>query len=239
MVDKVCHIPNRLFLCGSASTLEHFVLSNSQDTYTAYGLICKLHAAVLPPEQRSLSLLTIIDDLEAELSNRIPALTSFANKPAATPASIVADLIGELTYARSVAPSAPGAAAAPHGSAVLTSSSFDDATTKSSVFQALAASVLSAPLGGIQDQIDLLAMGFNGQRVVAVRCLLSVTANGDPLSSKHAALQLLNSYRSVRHLYFNYCLAVDTASGAVPARLSHFCFATPTTAGLMDQFLCL
>ena len=226
-------------IARSAPTLDRFVLANSADTHTAYNLVCKLQASVLPPDQRMLDILTTLDELEASLLDRAPALAGFAAVPGASPTTIVAALLAELTAARTPVQSSSTAAAAGAlmHAAVLSNAAFDNATTKSAAFQTLSAAVIAQPLFSIQDRIDLIALGFNGDCVITVRCMLSMTPGGDADAPKNAALQRLNSMRGERYLYFNYMLTVDPNTGVVPQRLQSYEFAAPTSMGLLDQFL--
>jgi hypothetical protein len=189
--------------------------------------------------QRSLDLLTVLDDLEKGLFDRAPALANYAALPGSTPTSVASALISEVTAARTptgAGSSAPVTSGAPQ-TASLSSAAFEDATNKSAAFQNLSAAVLAAPHASSQDRINLIALGFNGQCVISVRCMLSVTTNGDPDSSKSPALQRLNSMRGERYLYFNYMLTVAPATGLIPQRLKDYEFASPTSTVLLDQFL--
>ena len=140
----------------------------------------RLQTALLPVDQRSLDTLTALDDLERSLFDRTPTLAAQAGAAGATASTIVSELIAEVSTARAAPPGGEAVAPGAPMASMLTSSAFDDATIKSEAFQTLAAAIAAAPQATSQDRIDLISLGFNGDCVIAVRCMLSQAAHGDP-----------------------------------------------------------
>ena len=193
----------------------------------------------MPHEQRALDLLTVLSPLEENLFGRATALNQLTSKAGSTAASVVAELLSEISVAR--APAGPALPAADSGAAATTSplsdGAFDAATNRHPPFVTMAAALSASTQSTNQGQIDTIGIGFEGSCIVAVKTLMSTTAGGDPDARKNASLRLLNSLRPVRHLYFDYVLTIDLSTGVVPPKFRGFHFAEPGRLELMNHFL--
>ena len=181
------------------------------------------------PEQSSLDLVDVLSDLEAKLSDRGRCLTEALGKPGANAATVVKALLDELQRVKSGGAPPDGgldssSAPEPHEDQVLAAISGRHSGPFRSITTALAALDLQDPKG----QIDALAVGFDGDCVLAVKTLLSRSPSGDRNAGRHPTLGILTKLRQYRLNYFNWHLRVNENTGEVPMRMREYSLANET-----------
>ena len=203
--------------------LQKYVLAKSLDVRGAASCVRQLRVELLPAQTSDLDLTDVYESLEAALRDRSSILAESAAKPGASASSIVRELIAE---SQRIAGSAKDSSGAPAAEPPPEESSVVSALTgaRSSVFRGIVTQLGSLDLSTPDGQRDALAIGFEGNCVIAVRVLLSTAEMGDPLSARLPALGTLNELRQYRLSYFTYLLRVDPESGAVPVRMLQYDF---------------
>ena len=217
-------------------TLANYVLERSRDFREAYSLTRRLRTKFLP-ETVALDLVDVIDQLETSLSDRRSVLQEAAAKPGSTAASIATALLDEITRIESSAPPGRSDPEASGGHIDEDSVLLSLTGTKSAAFRAMTNSLAGIDTSVVDGRRDALAVGFDGDCVLAVRVLMSTKEDGDPLSRRHATLGALNELRQHRLAYFDYCLRLNVESGTVPKRMLKYSLASSTSTALLDGIL--
>lgn len=183
---------------------------------------------LLDKELESLTLVEVIDSFELRLSDRRNVLIEAEAKPGATAEAITTALLDELRNIRlSGTSSDPSASSSAGPPIVLDNASIESALTgsHSAAFRRISTQLATIATTTVAGHRDALAVGFEGNCIIALRVLFSSTEKGDPLASRHATLGKLNELRQYRLAYLNHQICLDTTTMTVPDKYRNYSLA--------------
>ena len=218
--------------------MAKYILYRSSSTNEAYEVLMHACRNLLPREDATAPIASLIGPLEQFLHARQAVLMAASAPLGATSRSIVADLVRQTQTLRANAPNAPAGGGGGNNVTGPSRGAQGDAVEElltGPAYHAFKAVVLSTDVSTVAGRRVVFGAAAEGNAVTVTRML---SLGEETLARRDEALGRLHALRAFRGEWFSYCVALDPASQKVPAQLDEYSLVgSDGRLDFLDRFL--